>query len=106
MTGPWLPFACGVAVLVVGLHGLLSHRDLFRKVLALNVLGSGVFILLIAGGQMHKPADRVPDALVLTGIVVAISATALALTLARRLYEETGHTELSEPAPDEDDPHG
>jgi multicomponent Na+:H+ antiporter subunit C len=43
--------------------------------------------------------DPVPQALVLTGVVVAVSATALALALARRLFALTGHTALPDDAP-------
>jgi hypothetical protein len=58
--------------------------------LAINVMGAGVFMMLIAvayRGPDLAP-DPVPHALVLTGIVVAVSATALALALARRLDRE------------------
>jgi multicomponent Na+:H+ antiporter subunit C len=57
---------------------------------AINVMGAGVFLLLIAvayRGPGLAP-DPVPHALVVTGIVVAVSATALALGLARRLHAE------------------
>ena len=79
--------AIGICLFVVGLFGLTACRDLLRKILGLNIMGSGVFLLLVA------PADRlaggtpnsVPHAMVLTGIVVAVSATALALALAARI---------------------
>jgi len=53
-------------------------------------MGAGVFMLLIAVAYRGPglPPDPVPHALVLTGIVVAVSATALALALVRRLHAE------------------
>jgi len=62
-------------------------------VLALNVMGAGVFLVLIAVAYRGAgtPADPVPHALVLTGIVVAVSATALALALGKRLGETADH---------------
>ncbi len=63
------------------------HEPLLRKLIALNVMGAGVFHVLVAvafRGTDVAP-DPVPHALVLTGIVVAVSATALALTLGQRL---------------------
>jgi multicomponent Na+:H+ antiporter subunit C len=101
-----LHFGCGVAIFAIGLHGLITHRDLFRKILSVNVMGSGVFVVLIAAGRAGAVPDRVPEALVLTGIVVAISATAFALTLARRLFELTGRAELPEEADGKDEGHG
>ena len=43
--------------------------------------------------------DPVPQALLITGIVVAFSATALAITVLLRLFDETGSTTLAPEAP-------
>ncbi|GAB6061062.1 sodium:proton antiporter [Desulfonatronum parangueonense] len=79
-----------VAVLLVGLglHGLMVRRHLLRQIMALNVIAGGVFLLLISTAYRNQDefADPVPQAMVLTGIVVAISATALALALVRRIH--------------------
>ncbi|HEY8375132.1 MAG TPA: cation:proton antiporter subunit C [Nannocystis sp.] len=87
----------GVALCSLGLHAAIARRHLMRKVLALNILGSGVFLVLVAIAA-RDPArpDPVPHAMVLTGIVVAVCATALALSLARRLRTERGSTYLPE----------
>jgi multicomponent Na+:H+ antiporter subunit C len=60
---------------------------LLLRLLALNVCGAGVFLIFIAIAYsgVELMADPVPHALVLTGIVVAVSATAMALALGRRL---------------------
>ena len=79
----------GVGLFTLGLRGALLRRSLLGRVLAINVCGAGVFLLLIAvayRGPGSLP-DALPHALVLTGIVVAVSATALALALGRRLRE-------------------
>ncbi len=78
--------SAGFVLFILGLWSLLLHRVLVRKLIALNVMGSGVFHLLIATAGRHgEPADPIPHALVLTGIVVAVSATALALSFGRAL---------------------
>lgn len=76
-----------VLLFALGLYGALAARAALRRIMALNVMGSGVFLLLvsIAGRNPDEPPDPVPQALVLTGIVVAVSATALALVLCRRV---------------------
>ena len=90
----------GVALISLGLHALLVREHLLRKVLALNVLGSGTFMVLVATAHRGEgPPDPVPHALVLTGIVVAVSATALALALARRLRAQQGSARLPEDDP-------
>jgi len=77
----------GVALFALGLRGALLHPALLGRVLAINVCGAGVFLVLVSlayRGPLAAP-DPLPHALVLTGIVVAVSATALALALDRHL---------------------
>ena len=86
----------GVLIFGLGLHGVLVHAHPLRKILAVNVMGVGVFMLLVASGwRPDGPMDPVRQALVITGIVVAISATALALALTRRLLKPATETAIS-----------
>lgn len=77
----------GLFLFALGAWSFLVHPPLLRKLIALNVMGSGVFHLFIAISYRGPgtPPDPVPHALVLTGIVVAVSATALALALSDRI---------------------
>jgi multicomponent Na+:H+ antiporter subunit C len=78
----------GLVLFVVGLAGLLLTAHLLRKILAVNIMASGVFLFLVTiahGDGIH--IDPVPQAMVLTGIVVSVSATAVALALACRVHE-------------------
>lgn len=86
----------GVALIGIGLSGLLLLEHLLRRLLAFNLLGSGVFLVLVGLAQHRDGPDPVPQALVLTGIVVAIAATALAVVLIRRYYHLTGRTSLAD----------
>lgn len=80
-----------------GVYGVLIAGHVMRKLLALNLMGSGVFLLLVAIGRRGDGAlDPVPQAMVLTGIVVAVSATAFALSLLLALYRKTGSAELDD----------
>ena len=74
------------ALLAVGLSGLaliglFTAHNLMRRLLALNVLGTAVFLLLVAVARKAEALDPVPHAMVLTGIVVSVSTTAVALAL-------------------------
>ncbi len=91
----------GALLFSTGLFGLLARRHLLRKIIAINVMASGAFLVLIAapGPMPDGAADPVPQAMVLTGIVVAVSATALGLGLALRLREKTGRSTLPEDHP-------
>lgn len=77
----------GIAVFAIGLIGALSLQDRLRRVLALKLCSVGAGFLLVVAAWRVPPAapDPVPHALVITGIVVMISATAVALALIRRL---------------------
>jgi multicomponent Na+:H+ antiporter subunit C len=87
----------GAILFALGLHALVVRQHLVLKVLAVNVMGSGVFmVLLAAAARGGGEPDPVPQALVLTGIVVAVSATAFALALILRVKAVTGKARLPE----------
>jgi multicomponent Na+:H+ antiporter subunit C len=85
---------CAAVAVGLGLYGAITNPQPLRKILAFNLLGSGIFLFfgVIArrGAAAGFPGDPVPQALVITGIVVAFSATALALALLLRLYQASG----------------
>ena len=89
---------CGAAMVGIGLYGLLTDPRLLRKIIAFNLVGSGVFLLfgVVArrGAGAALLGDPVPQALVITGIVVAFSATVVAVALLLRLFEVTGKASL------------
>jgi len=91
----------GLVVFFIGLYSLIVHNHLLRKILAANVMGSGIFLFLVSiARRITGPhPDPVPHAMVLTGIVVTVSATALALTLLKRNYSDTGEVSLPDEEP-------
>ena len=95
---------CGAALVGIGLYGLLTDPRVLRKIIAFNLVGSGVFLLfgVVArrGAAAGLAGDPVPQALVITGIVVAFSATALAVALLLRLHDAGGGATLDAPVDD------
>jgi multicomponent Na+:H+ antiporter subunit C len=89
---------CGAMVAGLGLYGLIANPEPLRKILAFNLLGSGVFLFfgVVArrGAASGFGGDPIPQALVITGIVVAFAATALAIALLLRLFQATGSATL------------
>lgn len=86
----------GAGLFTLGFYSLIIRTHLLRKILAFNVMGSGVFLVL-AGLARRAPdgvPDSVPHAMVITGIVVAVAATALALVLMLRLRDASGQVVL------------
>lgn len=91
----WYALVGGVIV-ALALYTFIANRHLLKRLLAFNVMGSGVFLIMVGLAQHGGEPDAVPQALVLTGIVVAVSATALALVLLRRYLAAGGAPFLPE----------
>ena len=94
-------FYIGAALLFsIGLAALFLHPNLIKKIIGLNLMDTSVFLFLAAmgyvdggkapivppGAEEAAYINPVPGGLVLTGIVVAVSTTALFLALTCRLY--------------------
>lgn len=87
----------------VGLYGVIGRSELLHRLLGANLMASAVFLYLvvIATDGASEP-DPVPQAMVLTGIVIAVSLTAFGLVLLR-YFHALGKARTLE---DEDDPDG
>lgn len=84
----------GAAMVGLGVYGLLARLHLLRRVIAFNLIGSGLFLFFGAAGARGAALDPIPQALIITGIVVALSASALAVGLVVALARSTGQAWL------------
>ncbi|MBR5804866.1 MAG: cation:proton antiporter subunit C [Clostridia bacterium] len=90
-----------VILFTVGFCTLLVHKNLLKKIIGLNIMDTASYLLLTSMGYVDgrlAPIIRdgntdasayvnpLPAGLVLTGIVVSVSVTALMLALTVRLY--------------------
>jgi multicomponent Na+:H+ antiporter subunit C len=94
-----------VILLVIGLYGMLGKRNLLKKVIGMNIFQTAIFLFFIEGSTKlgatvpvidpqigtdpSKYVNPLPHVLILTGIVVALSLTGVALAfliLIRRIY--------------------
>lgn len=95
---------CAAVLIGLGLYAFIVNPQPLRKIVAFNVIGNGVFVLF--GAVAHRGAalgwggDPVPQALLITAIVVAFAATALTVALLLRLIESTGSASLAAAPPD------
>ena len=95
----------------IGFTMLLLQPNLIKKIMGMNIMDTAVYLFLAAKGYIEgrmvpivvngiQDADAyinpVPSGLVLTGIVVSVSTTALMLALTIRLYERYGSLNLDE----------
>jgi len=106
----WAIAAALWASLAAGFYLALS-RDLLRCILGLALLGNAINLLLLASGRMgsaqpaviaagetllHDAANPLPQALVLTAIVIGFALICFALVLAMRLLESQGHADIAD----------
>lgn len=91
---------CGAALVGVGFYGFAVHANVLRRLLAFNGIGSGIFVMLGAARTRapQTTSDPVPQALIITGIVVALSATALVVALLVAYARASGTPRLPEDA--------
>jgi len=82
----------GALLVGIGLYGFLAAPQPARRVLAFNVMGSGVFVMFgaLAARNPAAASDPTPHAMIITGVVVAVSITAVALALIARLQAVAG----------------
>ena len=94
---------CACALVGIGLYGLIVQPHPLRKLVAFNIMGSGVFVLFGAlakrGAAAGLAADPVPQALLITAIVVAFAATAVTVALLLRLIDVSDSASLAEEPP-------
>ncbi len=94
--------AAAIILFGVGFTMLLFQRNLIKKLIGMNIMDTGVFLLLASMGyirgrkapiivdgvqEVSAYINPVPAGLVLTGIVVSVSVTAVMLSLTIRLYK-------------------
>lgn len=85
------------AIFLVGLRGVMSKANMIKKVMGLSIANSAVILLFVYYGSLsgetapiegtgERMVDPLPQALMLTAIVVGVCVMALALVLVYRLY--------------------
>lgn len=89
-------------LLLVGLYGALTKRDLIKIILSLGIMGyavnlmiilfayrtGGSFAILVKEGSNPNMVDPLPQALILTSIVIELGITAMLVALAIRLFQK------------------
>lgn len=95
----------------IGFTTLLLHRNMIKKIIGLNIMDTAVYLFLAAMGYVDGRGapivengvldaqayiNPIPSGLVLTGIVVSVSVTALMLSLTIRLYRKYHSLDLDE----------
>ena len=109
----YIAMATGFTLILIGLYGALTNRNILRMIVSFTVANTGVNLVLVAVGYMHGRTapimdaavpvaeaatliiDPVPQALVLTAIVIGLGVTALMLAFVYKLYETKGTLDIA-----------
>ena len=95
-------------LLITGILGIVLSKNMIKKVMALNIINSSIVIIFIYKGSLSgnlapiltegqkNIVDPVPQALMLTAIVVGICITALALVLIYRMFRLYNTLDITE----------
>jgi multicomponent Na+:H+ antiporter subunit C len=101
------------ALFSIGLYMVLIHGNLVRKIIGINLMETAVFLVFVTIGYVRGArapviaeinaletaaayVNPLPSALILTGIVVAVSITVYALSLVLRIHRLFGTIEMEE----------
>ena len=109
-----LPYLMAIIVVAVGLYAVVCKKNLMKAIVGIIILDYGVNLFLLLTGYrtngiapirtedmdpakfMAESVDPVPQALILTSIVIGVGSVALMAALAIRIYEKYGTFDLSE----------
>ena len=96
-------YFAAMVLFMIGFHTMLTHSNLIKKIIGMNIMETSIFLFFVSigylrGGEapiIQNGAEQLyinplPSALILTGIVVAVSITAYALSLIVKLYSHYG----------------
>jgi multicomponent Na+:H+ antiporter subunit C len=100
----YINYIGAAALFVIGLYTVLTHENLIKRVIGIDIMYTAVFLFFISIGYINDAnppiidlgganliyINPVPSALILTGIVVSVSMTAFALSLVIKIYESYG----------------
>jgi multisubunit Na+/H+ antiporter MnhC subunit len=108
----WLLYAGAMGLIVIGIAGVVLHQNIFRMVLALAIAEAGANLLLVIAGfrfnavapilqgkaletlNTSNMVDPVPQAMVLTSIVIGVGIQALALALIIKIQQRYGNLNM------------
>ena len=97
-----------ILLMMIGFYAMIAKENLVKKIIGMNIFQAAVFLFYVSmakveGGTApiewrlaHVYDNPLPHTLMLTGIVVSVSTTAVALALIIRIYKAFGTIEEDE----------
>ncbi|MEN8155674.1 MAG: cation:proton antiporter subunit C [Bacteroidota bacterium] len=110
----YIAVIAGFLLLIAGLWGIISQKNIIKMIISFSIIDTSIHLLLVAigyirgrtapiiddavpaGGAAELVTDPVPQALVLTAIVIGVGITALMLTFALKLHRQNKSLEINQ----------
>jgi len=104
----------GFTLIIVGLWGMLTQRNLIKIIIGFSIIDTGIHLLIVSIGYIkgrtapiidaaiakadavNRVVDPIPSALVLTAIVIGLAVTALMLVYAVNLYQRKQSLDIND----------
>ena len=101
-----ITLSTGLALLLVGMWGMLTHKNIIRMIIGFSLMDTGVHMIMVSIGYLsgrtapiineavdratalQQVVDPVPSALVLTAIVIGLGITAVMLAFAVQIHDK------------------
>ncbi len=101
-----ISIAVGFILLLLGVWGMLSQKNILKIIISFTIFETGLNVILVAIGYVRnktapilnsedlqtntadKIVDPLPQALVLTSIVIGLGVTAILLVYALKMYKQ------------------
>lgn len=109
----YISMATGILLFLAGMWGIVSQKNIIRIIISFSVIDTSIHLILVSIGYIRnrtapiidaavdksaaasQVVDPLPQALVLTAIVIGVGITALMLTYALKLFKENNTLEIN-----------
>ena len=94
-----------IIIFFIGVYGVIARRNIVKTVISLGIMETAIILFFVASSTAFKKApilqdtaetagiaDPIPQALMITAIVIGVGVTAIALTMFINLYHKYGTT--------------
>ncbi|MEA2040961.1 MAG: NADH-quinone oxidoreductase subunit K [Bacteroidota bacterium] len=108
----YISIVTGFLLMIIGIWGILTQKNIIKMVIGFSIFDTGLHVVMVSiayvkgktapilddavgvENAVDKIVDPIPQALVLTAIVIGLGVTALMLAYVIKLYKEKGSLEI------------
>lgn len=92
-----------IILFFIGMYGLIARRNIIKSIISLGIIQAGIILFFVTiNGEKYAPpiqetfttmpSDPIPQALMITAVVIGMSVSAVSLTMFMTAYSKFGST--------------